>query len=232
MAANLILSGGVAHDYAETSGILAEVLQEVGIASEIHERFSVVEDGSLGRFDMLTLNCARWTCDQTPKWRDEWHFELSEAARAQLLGFLQQEGGLLALHAATICFDDWIEFRRILGAWWDWGHSGHAPLQHHTMHVRSAAHPITQGLGDFVIQDELYTNARITDAVEPLIDAAWEAARHPILWVRQYANARVCYNALGHGREAFEHATNRVLLQRGALWVLGRLGASGSTPSE
>lgn len=94
------------------------------------------------------------------------------------------------------------------------------------MHIRSASHPITQGLADFVIMDELYTNPRMYDPLEPLIDATWENMRHPILWTRDYDNARVCYNAMGHGVEAFEHPVNQVLLQRGALWVLGKLGSS------
>lgn len=232
MTRNLILSGGVAHDYSATSPILRTVLQEVGIESEIHDDFSTVEDGSLQDFDMLTLNCVRWTCNQTPHWRDEWHFELSSKARKELLSFFAKGSGMLALHCATICFDDWPEFRRILGAWWDWGHSGHAPVQRHTMHIRSKAHPITQGLTDFDIVDELYTNPRLNDSLDPLIDATWENTKHPILWLRDYDRARICYNAMGHGVEAFEHPINRILLQRGALWVLRRLGIDSKVRSN
>ena len=72
----------------------------------------------------------------------------------------------------------------------------------------------------------VYANPRTCDSLEPLIDATWENMRHPILRTRDYDNARVCYNAMGHGVEAFEHPVNQVLLQRGALWVLGKLGAS------
>ena len=44
---NLILSGGVAHDYARTSPMLVATLSEVGIDSHIHESFAVVEDERL-----------------------------------------------------------------------------------------------------------------------------------------------------------------------------------------
>jgi type 1 glutamine amidotransferase len=40
--------------------------------------------------------------------------------------------------------------------------------------------------------------------------------------VRNYGKARICYNAMGHGVEAFEHPINQLLLQRGALWVLNQ----------
>lgn len=227
MPRNLILSGGVAHDYRATSPMLQAILQEAGIASEIHEDFGAVASGALRDFDLLTLNCVRWTCAQTPGWRDQWHFVLSAKAREELLAFFAQGKGLLALHAATICFDDWPEYRRILGAWWEWGHSGHAPLQEHPMRIRRPDHPLVQGIADFAIFDELYTHPRIYDTVDSLIEATWENITHPILWLRDYGKARVCYNALGHGVEAFAHPANRLLLQRGARWVLGRLEAAG-----
>ena len=233
MLRNLIMSGGVAHDYARTSPILSNILAEVGFGSEIYEGFDVFEDGSLLGFDMLTLNCVRWTCDQTPNWRDDWHFELSGAARGGFLDFLAQGKGLLALHCATICFDDWSEYRKILGAWWDWGHSGHAPLQEHRMRVRTNAHPVLlEGMDDFVIMDELYTHPRVTDAIEPLIEADWEGTTHPILWLREYGNARVCYHALGHGVEAFEHPVFQTLIQRAARWVVKELGHNRGLPSD
>jgi type 1 glutamine amidotransferase len=226
MMRNLILSGGVAHDYAQTSPMLADVLVEAGIESEIHEDFCAVEDGSLLEYDLLTLNCVRWTCGQpevNPTWREEWAFELSQDARDGFVSFFEAGKGLLALHCATICFDDWPEYREILGAWWEWGHSGHAPYQEHQMRVQTDAHPITEGIEDFAIVDELYTDPMIADSVSPLIEAEWEDTDHPILWVRRYGDARVCYNALGHGPEAFEHPANQTLLQRGALWAVGEM---------
>ena len=71
--------------------MLADVLDAVGIQSEIHEDFTVVEDGSILDFDMLTLNCVRWTCSQShvnPACRKEWHFKLSEDARRGFLAIL------------------------------------------------------------------------------------------------------------------------------------------------
>ena len=220
---NLILSGGVAHDFARTSALLANVLDFCSIASDIHEDFSAVEDGRLLDYDMVTLNCVHWTCNQPQvrqDWREEWAFELSEAAKQGFLAFLEQGKGLLALHGATICFDDWPEYRNILGAWWDWGHSGHAPFQRHTMRVHTNAHLITKGIRDFEIEDELYTSPRTVDAVSPLMEGEWEGKKHPLLWVREYGQTRVCYNGLGHGPEAFEAFNNQVMLRRSALWLL------------
>jgi type 1 glutamine amidotransferase len=226
MKRNLILSGGAAHDYEKTSAMLADLLMDAQIESETLTDLGQLTERPLIDYDMITVNCARWTCSQSqvkPEWRDHWAFEIPEAARRGLLGFLAKRRGLLALHAATLCFDDWPEYREILGAWWEWGRSGHAPFGRHAMHVRTGAHPITRGVHDFIIDDELYTEPRLQDSVFPLIEAEWEGRRHPILWVRGYGEARVCYNALGHGPEAFEHPVNRTVLQRCAHWLLRQL---------
>ena len=224
---NLILSGGVAHDFARTSSMLVEVLRFCGIESDVCEDFAPVEDGRLMAYDMVTLNCARWTCSQPQvpqEWREKWAFSLSDDARKGFFAFLAEGKGMLALHAATICFDDWPEYRKILGAWWEWGHSGHPPFQRHTVRVHTNEHLITKGVRDFEVEDELYIHPRITDEVSPLAEGEWEGKKHPLLWIREYGPARICYNALGHGPEAFEHFNNQVLLRRSALWVLKLFG--------
>jgi type 1 glutamine amidotransferase len=220
MLKNLILSGGVAHDYAATSPMIAEILTDVSIASDI-AGIDALEKDTLQDYDMLTINCVYWTCSQTPDWYDEWHYEMPESAKSNILKFVQAGKGILALHCATICFDDFPEYKEILGAWWDWGKSGHAPYQEQIMRVHTNAHPVVAGITDFKINDELYTNPCITDTVEPFITAEWEGVDHPILWLREYMSARVCYDALGHGVEAFQNPSNRTLLKRGALWVNG-----------
>ncbi|MBI1929394.1 ThuA domain-containing protein, partial [Candidatus Poribacteria bacterium] len=96
---------------------------------------------------------------------------------------------------------------------------GHAPYQEHRMKLRAYQNPIIVGLADFSIIDELYTYPQITDTVDPLIVAEWDGVEHPMMWVRNYEKARVCYCALGHGVETFENETFQKLLQRSALWV-------------
>ena len=91
------------------------------------------------------------------------------------------------------------------------------------MRVKTGAHPIVEGVEDFAIADELYVNFRFADAIDPLIESDWEGEARPVLWVRHYGGGRICYNALGHGPEAFENPSFRRLVQRGALWVLGRI---------
>ena len=95
-------------------------------------------------------------------------------------------------------------------------------MQEHRIRVNSGRHPIVQNVGDFDVFDELYTDPEITDEVDPLLEGEWAGKKHPVMWVRNYGKARVCYNALGHGPGAFGNPMVRLLFQRGALWVCGK----------
>src|SRR3954468_20921484 len=105
MARNLILSGGVSHDFEATSQRLAEILAEVGVDSEITEDL----DEALSEqtdVDLVTINAMRWTMadGHFPSQRQRWEYHLPADARAVLLDHLERGGGLLAMHAASICF--------------------------------------------------------------------------------------------------------------------------------
>ncbi|NUT44554.1 MAG: ThuA domain-containing protein, partial [Thermoactinospora sp.] len=108
MARNLILSGGLYHDFAATSQALSDVLAEIGVESEITEDIA----GALSEpseYQLITVNALRWQMglERFADQRDQWGFRLPAQARTTLLDHLDRGGGLLCMHAASICFDDW-----------------------------------------------------------------------------------------------------------------------------
>ncbi|MEU8266901.1 ThuA domain-containing protein [Sphaerisporangium sp. NPDC049002] len=217
MATNLILSGGVAHDFPVTSGALAGVLSEVGVESEITEDIA----GALGGgrdFSLITVNALR--CCGDGGWSVEEggsSFELPPEARAALLRHLDRGGGVLALHAAAICFDDWPAWRRMLGASWTWGVSHHPPLGPARVKVHGG-HPIVDGLDDFELVDEVYSDLDVRAGVRPLASSLGQ----PLLWARTAGRGRLVYDALGHDARSYESPAHRTLLQRAARWLLER----------
>lgn len=218
----LILSGGVAHDFAATSRSLADTLRRGGIASEITERLGDLADARLHDFDALILNCVRWSKEGAEGPDGAYH--LGEDARRNVLRFLTSGKGLVALHAAVINFDDWTEYRDILGAYWVWDTSGHGPYRPGwKMRIADRAHPITQGIDDFEIHDELYHSLRMVRPVHTLMTAAWEGQTQPMAWTARYGPARIHYNALGHGPETFQNPSFQRMLRQGVLWATGRI---------
>ncbi|MEU8058501.1 ThuA domain-containing protein [Microbispora bryophytorum] len=217
MPRNLILSGGVAHDFPATSAALADVLAGIGIKSEITEDVAgaLAEPAPTG---LITVNALRWRMDggDFAEERDRWRFETPDSVRRALLDHLARGGGLLAVHAASLCFDDWPEWAWILGGAWRWGTSYHPPIGPAKVRL-CAGHPIVDDLTDFEVTDEVYTDLDVLPDVEPLA----YSGDQPLLWARTVAGGRVVYDALGHDTRSYENPVRRTLLRRAARWLLG-----------
>lgn len=218
MARNLILSGGPFHDFDATSSALAGVLADVGIESEITEDIA----GALGEpseFQLITVNALRWqmTADHHADQRAQWRFSLPAEARTTLLDHLSRGGGLLCMHSASICFDDWQGWPRVLGACWEWPKSHHPPLGWTSVRVHGG-HPIVEGLRDFDVVDEVYSDLDVLPDVEPLASSLGQ----PLIWARPVRHGRVVYDALGHDTRSYDNEIHRTVLQRAAQWLLKR----------
>ena len=232
MAKNLILIGGIFHPFEEASEALADCLSGAGITSMIT---SDIEGGLAqlaagDQFDLLTIYALRWRMTQHEKYvpyRDEWAFSLSPEGRAAIRSHVENGGGLLALHTASICFDDWPEWGHVLGGAWDWSRSFHPDLGLIRVNIASQNHPVTAGLGDFEVEDEIYHHLALRPGIEPLLsaEASREDGPQTIMWARDLDEGRVVYDALAHDAASSPNATHGRLLRRAALWALGRSDA-------
>lgn len=223
----VIVSGGVAHNFPASSAALADVLAEVGFSVTIQTDVEAVLTG-LPEADpapLIVLNLLRWTMqvDRYAAFRDEWSISLSDSGRSALWEHVQSGGGLLGMHGASICFDDWPEWRELLGGVWRWDVSSHPPLEPDpvTVTVTTAAHPIVAGIGTFRIVDEVYGFLDRTDDVHGLLFSAHGGVDHPLLWARTVGRGRVVYDALGHHVPSYAVPEHRAIVGRAALWSSG-----------
>ena len=225
-ATNLLLTGGHAHDFAATSQAVAELLADEGITTRItqnlDEAFAELAAGA--HFDLLTVNAVRFRMlpERYSDLRGAYAFEMDDTGRDAIVGHLRRGGGLLALHTAPICFDDWPLWGEIVGASWDWDASGHPPPQHSQITFSAEEHPISSGLADFELIDEVYHGMALEPDVVALATSPFEGAPQPLLWARTWEGSRVAADLLGHSRSSVEHPLHSTLLARAALWALGR----------
>jgi type 1 glutamine amidotransferase len=218
VARNLVLSGGPFHDFDATSAALTEVLAEVGVESETTEDI-VGALSEPSEVQLITVNALRWqmNADRFADLRDRWSFRLPAQARTTLLDHLDRGGGLLCMHTASICFDDWQGWSRVLGGCWDWSKSFHPPLGWTGVRVHGG-HPVVEGLRDFDLVDEVYSDLDVLPDVRPLASSGGR----PLMWARPVRRGRVFYDALGHDTRSYGNEIHRTLLQRAALWLLKR----------
>ncbi len=218
-----MLSGGVGHDFAVTSGLLAGLLAEQGVAASVTDDLEAGLRGlAAAGADLLVVNALRWRmeAERYAHLRDEWALSLSPEGRAAIRGHVGAGRPVLAVHTAAICFDDWPEWAGIVGGAWNWERSSHPPRSAAAVAVRSGAHPITAGVADFTVTDEVYGFLDLQPGLEVLATSAHGGAEHPVLWARTAGRARVVYAALGHDDVPYRHPAHRRLLAQAVRWLL------------
>lgn len=226
----VVLSGGLTHDFPATTACLTDLLSEQGLDTEVHTDVDAAFRALPGAA-LLVVNALRWTmtCPGTPeRYRvlaDVEGASPSPAAREALAIHLASGGGLLGIHTASICFDDWPEWGEALGGAWVWGTSSHPPLGPEvTVHV-VGTHPLVEGLEEFTIVDEVYGNLALQADVTGLLAAphpGTDGPAHPLLWAREYGGGRVVYDALGHHPQSYEVPEHREIVRRAIRWTIGR----------
>lgn len=227
---NLILTGGDDyHPFAESSQTLAETLLPLGIESDI---YFDMEEGltalSSGDYQLLTMNTLRWQMldeKYTPV-RQQRAFSLSAGGQQIIKNHMQQGGHLLAIHGASICFDNWSEWPLIVGGTWQWGVSNHPPLGGLKVWPCSDD-PIVSNCEAFTLRDELYSNLSLQPGIEVLLEATTvaengqeSAPTQPVFWKHHYAAGRVIYDALCHDVGSLEEPTHNKIIQQAARWLL------------
>ncbi|MDO8251362.1 MAG: ThuA domain-containing protein [Rhodoferax sp.] len=228
MLKNIILTGGLYHPFEQAAATLSEVLQEVGVSSvvtdDLDHGFELLQSGE---FDLLTVYALRWTMPQE-KFKDDratWGYQLSDNSRTAITDHLKAGKGILALHTAAICFDDWPGWRDTVGAGWQWGHSFHPPLG--TVHVQATGtpHPIVGNTTAFSMVDEAYTQMDLVPGLQPLLEIRddTQSAYSPCLWAREIGGGRVVYDAIGHDSSSFLNADHKGIVQRACQWASGQL---------
>jgi len=159
--------------------------------------------------------------------------EISEKRRRNFLKLLDRGVGVVALHHIMCAFQDWPEFRKIIGARYcladtkiddvmykagTYKHDIDMPIS-----ITDKQHPITEGMDDFVIHDEGYKNCWFDKDNHILLTADHPASDKTVAWVRQYGKAKVCTIQLGHDSKAYENRNYRWLVRRAILWTAGKL---------
>jgi type 1 glutamine amidotransferase len=91
----------------------------------------------------------------------------------------------------------------------------------------AAAHPITQGIGDFDLVTEQYwllhddyldVLATATQQVRPWDEWKREVTS-PVIWTRQWGAGRLFVATPGHDTQILAHAAVRTVIERGLLWA-------------
>jgi type 1 glutamine amidotransferase len=152
-------------------------------------------------------------------------YSLNDAQERALEKFVEDGGGIVGIHGASLTFGNSKVWLRLLGAKF----TGHIPGTHKlNIVIADPDHPITAGIQPFAIVDEEYKHrfaevdrhvlARFRER-PPTSD---QKANMDIIWTREIGKGRVFYCALGHGKDAWENPSWQKLIVQGILWAAGQ----------
>jgi type 1 glutamine amidotransferase len=146
---------------------------------------------------------------------------LTDAAKQNLVEFVQGGGGFYVQHLGSASYGAWDEFGKMCGRKWVMGTSGHGPRSVFQCRVVNAEHPITKGLQDFKIFDELYAKLQGDGEIDVLVtaDSDWSEQTEPMVFTCRYGEGRCVHNALGHDRKAIMDPVNQQLIARSVQWA-------------
>jgi hypothetical protein len=128
------------------------------------------------------------------------------------------------LHHSLVSYQEWDEFENIIGGRYflsgleqdssTYRHDVDIPVR-----VIHKDHPVTKGIDDFMIHDEVYGNFKVLPGVQALLSTTHPESGKIIGWTNIYGNSRIVYLQLGHDHYAYENPNYRRLLKQAITWV-------------
>ncbi len=157
--------------------------------------------------------------------------EITEQQKQNLMWLLKEAGkGLVGLHHCIGDYQDWPEFRRILGGRYYLSKRNEGGMEYQqgeflhdqSMAVRIVPHPITEGVKDFEVNDETYKGFYVDPGVTELLRVDHPKSERLIGWTHQYGKSRIVYLQPGHGPAAYTNRSYRQLVENAIYWAAGR----------
>ncbi len=216
-----ILSGANVHDWKATTPFLERMYNEsgrfrvVGVVNDVTK----VTAATFAPCDVIVSN---WTCHPVMTggpWTPEGRKAFGDAIRGGK--------GMVSFHAACAACNDWEDFQEISGLTWKWDHTSHTAYHTFKVVIGDAPSPITQGMADFWITDELYqnmakmsksdfrTHAKAFAAPDWHGTGKWE----PMLITTQLGKGRGVNFLLGHDVATMRNIAWQTIMLRSTEWA-------------
>lgn len=207
----LILSGPN-HRFADSATVIHEFLSTNGdMAVMLTDDKEILASSKLKDFEVCVFGTGFTRTVRQPDGSSKREPDLTPNQEEGLFQFVSDGKGLVGIHGTAW----WIGGKAfdLIGGHSNW----HPPGLKFTVRIQDANHPITQGIGDFEVEDEIYISA-YDPYIRILALAEWNG-RHPMAWVKSYGSGRVFYTTLGHGPGTFKNPAMQKFVEQGVRWA-------------
>lgn len=234
----LLLSGGQRehHGYREQALYLSRLLEDTGRHQvTISEEAALLETPALEKFDILIVTADR---------RDP-EFRFTDAQQDAIFAFVKSGRGYVSIHGADNTPNDLTEeqtrlWKNLLGG--IYSHEGlpdgKATMGEYTIRISDPSHPVTRGLSDFLIKDELYSNMQMNEYVVSIATIEHDDVTWPVAWTYEFGRGKVFHTSLGHmswrpgSDDPLRNPNLGRLIVQGVDWVAEQIDCSNRAESS
>ncbi|MHC4266014.1 MAG: ThuA domain-containing protein [Planctomycetota bacterium] len=213
----LILSGMNNHGWQETTVALESLYRDSGHFNVVTiQSPSMLTEEMLSEFDVVVSNWTNYPSEQRV-WGDQ--------AENALIDFVRNGKGFVVVHAACVCFHDWQDFQKIVGATWKEDITDHGDPHTFQVMIEDNHHPITEGLEPFRIHDELWHRMEVQPGTHILCRAYSDPEQggtghnEPLVFTTSFGKGRGFNLVLGHDTNAMANPSWKHLMLRGTEWA-------------
>jgi len=206
----LVVTGG--HDFDRKSFFeMFDSLQEISYNELKHPEANI----QLGTIDPKTFDAVVFY--DMPK-------SISETEKESYFKLLKLGKGLVFLHHSLCSYQQWDEYKDIVGGKYHEEKNSPATstYQHDvnfTVKIASPKNPVTRGIKDFEILDEVYGNTEVLPGVTPLLTANHPQSNKIIGWTHKIENSRIVYIQPGHDKNGYFNPNYQKLVKQAITYV-------------
>ena len=149
---------------------------------------------------------------------------ISEAEKESYFKLLKLGKGLVFLHHSLCSYQQWNEYRDIVGG--KYHEEKNSPATSTYQHdvtfqikIANSENPVTKGIKDFEILDEVYGNTEVLPDVTPLLMASHPQSSKIIGWTHNVENSRIVYIQPGHDKNAWFNPNYQILVKQAIAFV-------------
>ena len=158
--------------------------------------------------------------------------EIDESGKQAFMDLFETGKGVVFLHHSLASYQSWDQYLEIVGGKYyeepavrngqtiaasTFKHDVEIPVK-----IVDPEHPVTSGLFDFVIFDEVYGGFEVLPSVHPLLATSHPESGPIIAWTFKCKNSRVVYIQPGHDHHGYENENYRRLVYQAIRWVAGK----------
>jgi type 1 glutamine amidotransferase len=149
---------------------------------------------------------------------------ISDKEKESYYKLLQLGKGLLFLHHSLCSYQDWQEYKTIVGG--KYHEEKNSPQSSTYQHdvtfpviLADKKHAVTKGMKDFSLLDEVYGNTEVLPTVKVLLKTNNPLSSQIIGWSHQMEKSRIVYIQPGHDKNAYNNADYQRLIRQAIGYV-------------